>query len=96
MLTNGNIAKRAGVNTSGIRYYQRQDLLRPSRLVNGYRFYDEDAINTLRFLRPLRSSALTKGGTPLVVTLVATTIAAMRSGDHENIGRESSSGRRLV
>ena len=59
MLTIGKIAKRAGVNTSAIWYYERQDLLRPSRLVNGYRVYDEDAIKTLRFLRQAQALGIT-------------------------------------
>lgn len=59
MLTIGKIAKRAGVSTSAIRYYERQDLLRPSRLVNGYRVYDEDTIKTLRFLRQAQTLGIT-------------------------------------
>ncbi|MGH7032545.1 MAG: MerR family DNA-binding transcriptional regulator [Stellaceae bacterium] len=47
MLTIGMIAKRAGVTTSAIRYYEDHGLLRPSgRLPNGYRFYGDDAVTT--------------------------------------------------
>jgi DNA-binding transcriptional MerR regulator len=51
MLTIGKVAKRTGVNASAIRYYERHGLLRPSRLENGYRVYEEDAVRRLRFLR---------------------------------------------
>jgi DNA-binding transcriptional MerR regulator len=59
MLTVGKIAKRAGVSTSAIRYYEKQDLLRPSRLVNGYRGYDEGAIKALRFVRQAPTLGIT-------------------------------------
>jgi len=59
MFTIGNIAKRAGVSTSAIRYYERQDLIRSSRLVNGYRVYDEDAIKALRFVRQAQTLGIT-------------------------------------
>jgi MerR family transcriptional regulator, copper efflux regulator len=59
MFTIGKIARRAGVSTSAIRYYERQDLIRSSRLVNGYRVYDEDAIKTLRFVRQAQTLGIT-------------------------------------
>ena len=59
MLTIGKVAKRTGFSTSAIRYYERQGLLRPSRLLNGYRFYDEGAIKVLRFLRQAQTLGIT-------------------------------------
>src|SRR6516165_9526893 len=59
MLTVGKVAKRTGFSTSAIRYYERQGLLRPSRLLNGYRFYDEGAIKVLRFLRQAQTLGIT-------------------------------------
>lgn len=59
MLTIGKVAKRAGLNASAIRYYERNNLLRPSRLLNGYRVYDEDVIKVLRFLRQAQSLGIT-------------------------------------
>jgi DNA-binding transcriptional MerR regulator len=59
MLTIGKVAKRAGLSSSAIRYYERQGLLRPSRLLNGYRIYDEDAIKTLRLLVQAKTLGIT-------------------------------------
>src|SRR3974390_2695189 len=59
MLTIGKVAKLTGFSTSAIRYYERQGLLRPSRLPTGYRLYDENAIKTLRFLRQAQNLGIT-------------------------------------
>ena len=59
MLTIGNIAKRTGLSASAIRYYERRGLLRPSRLQNGYRDYDEDAVKALRFLSQAQALGIT-------------------------------------
>ena len=59
MLTIGKAAKLTGFSASAIRYYERRGLLRPSRLLNGYRGYDETAIKTLRFLRQAQTLGIT-------------------------------------
>jgi MerR family transcriptional regulator, copper efflux regulator len=59
MLTIGKVAKRTAFSASAIRYYERQGLLRPSRLPNGYRVYAEDAIKALRFLRQAQTLGIT-------------------------------------
>jgi DNA-binding transcriptional MerR regulator len=59
MLTIGKVAQRTGFSASAIRYYERQGLLRPSRFLNGYRLYDEDAIKTLRFLGQAKTLGIT-------------------------------------
>ena len=52
MLSIGQLAKRAGVRTSALRYYEEQGLLRPAaRQANGYRLYDANAEDTLRFIQ---------------------------------------------
>ena len=51
MLTIGTVAKRTGLRSSAIRYYEAHGLLRSQRLPNGYRVYNDDAISALRFLR---------------------------------------------
>lgn len=46
------LARRAGVRTSTVRYYERSGLLaEPARTHGGYRDYDDEAVTTLRFLR---------------------------------------------
>ena len=51
----GNIARRAGVETSTIRYYESVGLLpEPPRTPSGYRDYDEHDIDRLIFIRSAR------------------------------------------
>lgn len=60
MLTIGNVARRVGVRPSALRYYEARGLLRPAaRLPNGYRIYDEGAINLLNFVRRAQSLGIT-------------------------------------
>lgn len=59
MLTIGKVGRRTGLSTSAIRYYERYGLLRPSRLPNGYRLFDEDTIKVLRFLRRAQTMGIT-------------------------------------
>ncbi len=51
-LTIGQLAKRAGLRTSALRYYEEQGLLTPvGRTESGYRLYDPEAEQTLRFIQ---------------------------------------------
>lgn len=50
--TIGQVAKRLGLRTSTLRYYEEEGLLTPhSRSRSGYRLYDEKASETLRFIQ---------------------------------------------
>ncbi|HEY8507360.1 MAG TPA: MerR family transcriptional regulator [Steroidobacteraceae bacterium] len=52
LLTIGQLAERAHVSTSMLRFYEREGLLRPARRTSsGYRLYGTDAENTLLFIR---------------------------------------------
>ena len=52
LLTIGELAKRASVSTSLLRYYEKETLLKPSgRTASGYRLYAPAAERTLRFIR---------------------------------------------
>ena len=47
----GELAKRAGVSTSKIRFYEARGLLPPAaRLANGYRDYGDYALEVVRFI----------------------------------------------
>lgn len=51
-LTIGKVAKQAGVNLQTIRYYQRQNLIeQPPKPMDGYRTYDVDVVNRVRFIK---------------------------------------------
>jgi MerR family transcriptional regulator, copper efflux regulator len=60
MMTIGNVARRVGIQPSAIRYYERQGLLQPAvRGSNGYRFYSDDAISLLQFVKRAQSLGIT-------------------------------------
>lgn len=47
----GEVAKRTGVNIDTIRFYEQKGLLlAPKRAANGYRMYENDTIDRLRFI----------------------------------------------
>lgn len=51
----GTLARRSGVPTKTIRYYESVGLIEaPARSDNGYRVYDEEAVRTLSFVRKSR------------------------------------------
>jgi DNA-binding transcriptional MerR regulator len=42
------LAKNTGASIRSLRYYEEAGLLKAERLANGYRIYDEPAINTVK------------------------------------------------
>ncbi len=51
-LTIGQLAKRAGISRSALRFYEEQGLLSPAtRSAAGYRLYDDEASQTLVFIQ---------------------------------------------
>lgn len=51
-LTIGSIARRAGLATDTVRYYEREGLLvKPTRTRAGYRQYPDSTVARLRFIR---------------------------------------------
>ncbi len=58
----GQLAKQAGVSTAAIRYYERVGVLpEPARRPSGYRDYDEDTLDRLRFIQAGQAVGLTLG-----------------------------------
>jgi len=55
-MTIGRVARRLGIRPSAVRYYERQGLVTSERLANGYRAYDHEAVDVLRFIN--RAKAL--------------------------------------
>lgn len=59
-LSIGDLAAKAGVPTSTIRYYERSGLVSPaSRSDSNYRLYDQESVDRLRFIRAAQSAGLT-------------------------------------
>jgi MerR family transcriptional regulator, copper efflux regulator len=53
----GEVARGASVNVQTLRFYERRRLLRPrQRALNGYRYYDEESVRLVRFIK--RAQAL--------------------------------------
>ena len=56
----GDLARRTGVTAKAIRFYERKHVLPPAkRAANRYRFYDDDAIGMLRFVKQSTGLGLT-------------------------------------
>ena len=54
------MAQQVGVRPSAIRYYEGQKILQPAvRGANGYRFYTDDAVKLLRFVKRAQSLGIT-------------------------------------
>lgn len=50
------LSKSTHTNIETIRYYEKQGVLQPSkRLVNGYRYYDEESVEQLKFIKKCRT-----------------------------------------
>jgi MerR family redox-sensitive transcriptional activator SoxR len=58
-LTIGEVARRAGVNPSTLRYYERIGLLPAPKRVSGQRRYTEDSLQMLRVLLLAQRSGFT-------------------------------------
>ncbi|MGH8068543.1 MAG: heavy metal-responsive transcriptional regulator [Candidatus Entotheonellia bacterium] len=58
--TIGQLARVTGVKASTIRYYERIGLLHPEgRTAGNYRFYGEEALRRLRFIRASQATGFT-------------------------------------
>lgn len=56
----GEVAEVLGIPTRTIRFYERRGLLpEPERSTNGYRVYDESAVDRLRFIKTAQAAGLT-------------------------------------
>ncbi|GLW11485.1 hypothetical protein Misp01_66130 [Microtetraspora sp. NBRC 13810] len=54
----GEVARRAGVSTRALRYYEEQGLICAERDHNGYRIYDSDAVLLVRDIARLLHAGL--------------------------------------
>lgn len=54
----GELARRTGVTTRALRYYEEQDLLTSERSGSGQRHYPEGAVDRIRLIRQLYAAGL--------------------------------------
>jgi DNA-binding transcriptional MerR regulator len=56
----GQAAKLSGVSSANIRFYEKEKLISPRGIsANSYRFYSDEDVHQLRFIRQLRSLDMT-------------------------------------
>lgn len=54
----GELAERTGTSTRALRYYERQGLLTAARGGNGYRTFEDSAVDTVLRIRALLAAGL--------------------------------------
>jgi DNA-binding transcriptional MerR regulator len=58
----GELARQAGISPDTLRFYEREGLLRPSgRSEGGYRLYEAEAVQRLRFIKQAQALGLSLG-----------------------------------
>ena len=62
----GEIARRVGLTTKALRYYESLGLVTPTRLRNGYRDYGEDDVRLVRAVRLLNELGDSGGADPTI------------------------------
>jgi MerR family transcriptional regulator, copper efflux regulator len=72
VFTTGQLAKRASVNRTTVRYYERRGLLVPAmRSLANYRLYSEESLTRLRFIKHAQDLGFTLRETEELLGLVA-------------------------
>ena len=66
----GELAQTAGVTVQAVRYYERRGLVpEPARTRSGYRSYDQEAVQRLRFIVTAKGLGFTLAETKDLITL---------------------------
>lgn len=73
-LTIGHVARRAGINASAIRFYERHGLLPEPDRVSGQRRYTDDALTRLGVIEVAKQAGFT-------LAEIKTLLAATEAGD---------------
>lgn len=54
----GDLARQTGVSVRALRHYEEEGLIRPGRSGNGYRDFDDSAVDAVRQIRGMIDSGL--------------------------------------
>ena len=92
LLTIGEIARRAGLATSALRYYERQGLVSATRTSGGQRRYRRNMLRRLAFIRAAQNVGLSLG----VIRTALQTLPAQRTPTTADWARLSDSWRRRL
>ncbi|RDU25219.1 MerR family transcriptional regulator [Anaerosacchariphilus polymeriproducens] len=57
-MTIGEFSKATGISESTLRYYEKKNLIRVGRNVNGRRIYDKSDIEWIRFIKRLKDTGM--------------------------------------
>jgi MerR family transcriptional regulator, copper efflux regulator len=92
--TIGQLAERAGVGVETIRFYERRGLIaQPKRPADGYRKYDEQVANRIRFIRQAQELGFTLNEIKQLLSLRVdprTSCADVKAdGDHISLREET-------
>ncbi len=49
-ITRGQLAKQLGITSEAIRFYEQQGLIEPYRATNGYRRYNHECVDRMKFI----------------------------------------------
>ncbi|GAB3282642.1 MerR family transcriptional regulator [Kineosporia babensis] len=79
------LAEATGASPRALRYYEEVGLITASRLSNGYRDYDETAVQTVELIRSMLDSGLSSD---IIKLILPCTGDAGPTGDCEGIGRQ--------
>jgi len=80
MLTIGRVARTVGIRSSAIRYYERHGIIEPAaRGANGYRFYNNDAVKLLLFIRRAQTLGIRLEEIKPLLNLASQWAAALQS-----------------
>ena len=89
LITIGHVARHAGVGIETVRFYEREGLLeKPDRTTSGYRQYDQEVINRLRFIKRAKELGFTLKEIKELLSLKVdpnTTCAEVKSRAEEKI-----------
>jgi DNA-binding transcriptional MerR regulator len=66
-ITIGELARRTGVTTSALRYYDELELVRPDQRVSGHRRYGVDAVDAVGVIKFFREVGFTLAETKRVI-----------------------------
>lgn len=73
MYTIGKVATLAGVSSDTLRYYEKENLLRPtSKTAAGYRLYNDEAVRRIRFIKHAQQCGFTLSDIHELLTLKQT------------------------
>ncbi|MCF6216284.1 MAG: heavy metal-responsive transcriptional regulator [Emcibacter sp.] len=78
-LTIGQLARKCGVRTDTIRYYEQLEIIQPEdRSSAGYRLYGPESIRTIKFIRRAKDLGFTLAEIKILLNLKASQTATCR------------------